>query len=75
MGENLLTISQTRLERAKKIDEGAWLNSTFNKAAKVIGAGGKVKIMQPFTHSSTEMVAIIDTMEMLDYYKKMYLNK
>lgn len=66
-------ISQSSLERARGILDHTWLESTFNKAKEVIEAGGKVNITQQFSDASTELVAIIDTKELLNYYKNKYL--
>lgn len=65
-------ISQSSLEEARSTSDEIWLEGTFDKAEKVIDAGGKVNITQQFTDGSVELVAIIDTKELLDYYKRKY---
>ena len=73
MMEKVFQINQSDLEGAKNIGDEEWLESTFGKAAQIIERGGKVNIMQQFSDGSKELTAIIDTIEMLDYYKRKYL--
>lgn len=68
-----LTISQSSLERARDTGDNSWLEATFNKADEIVRAGGKVNITQEFSDASTELVAIIDSRELLDYYKRKYM--
>lgn len=65
-------ISQSSLEEARSTSDEIWLEGTFDKAEKVIDSGGKVNITQQFTDGAVELVAIIDTKELLDYYKRKY---
>lgn len=68
-------INQASLERARHRSDRDWLESTFNRARQVISSGGKVNISQQFSDSSIELVAIIDTKELLGYFQKKYQQK
>lgn len=72
MTQETFEISQSRLEEAKNANDNAWLEGTFDQAEKVIADGGKVNITQQFSDGSVELVAIIDSKELLDYYRKKY---
>ena len=65
-------ISQSSLDKAKNTGDKAWLDGAFAKAEQIIDAGGKVHITQQFSDGSAELVAIIDTPELLKYYKNKY---
>lgn len=73
MEEDIYEISQSRLESAKHTDDRQWLEETFAEAAQRIKQGGKVHIMQEFSDRSTELVAIIDSLDMLEYYREKYM--
>lgn len=67
-----LEISQSGLERARDTNDNEWLNSTFCQAEEVIKSGGSVHLTQRFSDDSKELVGIIDTLELLDYYRRKY---
>lgn len=71
--EKSFEISQSGLERARDTNDEKWLDTTFAKAEEVIQAGGQVNITQQFSDASTELVAIIDSSELLEYYKNKYM--
>ena len=66
-------ISQSSLEKARNTHDTNWLETTFKIANSVIDSGGKINITQQFSDSSTELVAIIDSKELLEYYKSKYM--
>lgn len=72
MEEEIYTIQQSKLESAQHTNDQQWLEETFDEAARKIKSGGKVHILQEFSDRSTELVAIIDSVDMLEYYKEKY---
>lgn len=72
MPQEEFVIYQSKLEEAHNTSNKEWLDSTFDKASRVIEAGGTIKIEQQFSDASMELVAIIDNMEGLNHYIKKY---
>jgi len=72
MPEETFVIDSSKLDEAHITSDRKWLAATFDKARQVIDAGGKVNIMQRFSGSSRELVAIIDDLESFEYYRKKY---
>jgi len=72
MADDIFNIKQSELENAKNTDDSEWLEATFDRAAAVLAEGGKVHITQEFSDTSRELVAIIDSPDLLAYYKDKY---
>lgn len=72
MPKDHFVISQSKLEEAQATTNRKWLETTFDKARRVIENGGMVNITQQFSDASVEIVAIIDNLEGLDHYVKKY---
>lgn len=72
MEEKVYYIYQSNLEIAKDTNDTKWLLETFAKASNKIKDGGSVHILQRLSDASTELVAIIDTLDMLDNYREKY---
>ena len=69
----VIEISKSDLAGARDIGNSEFLESTFDKAAEVIKAGGSVHLMQVFSDASKEIADIIDNLEQLAQLKTIYL--
>ena len=70
-GEDFV-IYNSKLEEAHNTSDKTWLNDTFARARKVIENGGRVALRQRFSDASSELVEIIDTLNVLEHYKSKY---
>jgi len=71
--EKVIEISKSDLAGARDTGNREYLESTFQKAAEVIKAGGSVHLMQVFSDASKEIADIIDNIEQLDHFKTIYI--
>ena len=69
----VFAISKSDLAGARDTGNREFLESTFRKAAEIIEAGGTVHLMQVFSDASKEITDIIDTVEQLAHYKKIFM--
>lgn len=67
-----MRIRQSKLESAKNTGDSTWHEDTFANAEKILEEGGIIHIVQEYSDTSSELVAIIDTPELLDYYRDKY---
>jgi len=72
MGE-VMEISKSDLAGARDTGNRDFIETTFNKAAKIIKAGGSVHLMQVYSDASKEVSDVIDNQEQLDHLKTIYL--
>lgn len=72
MEETIYTIYQSDLETARYTSNMEWLDKTFTRASQEINEGNKVHIIQRHPDGCTELVAIIDYHDLLDYFRDKY---
>jgi len=68
-----MQISKSDLAGARDTGNRDFIETTFNKAAEVIKAGGSVHLMQVFSDAHKEIADIIENNEQLDHLKTIYL--
>ncbi len=69
----VLQISKSDLAGARDTGSRDFLEDTFNKAEKVIKAGGSVHLMQVFSDASKEVADIIGNLDQLAHLRTIYL--
>ncbi len=69
----VIEISKSDLAGARDTGNREFLESTFDKAAGVIKAGGSVHLMQVFSDASKEIADVIDNLEQLAHVKTVYM--
>lgn len=69
----VLEISKSDLAGARDTGNSEFLDSTFKKAGEVIRAGGTVYLMQVFSDTSKEVADVIDNLEQLEHFKKIFM--
>jgi len=72
MGE-VMQISKSDLAGARDTGNRDFIETTFNKAAEIIKAGGSIHLMQVYSDASKEVTDVIDNQEQLDHLKTIYL--
>ena len=68
-----MQISKSDLAGARDTGNKEFIETTFNKAAQVIKAGGTVQLMQVFSDAHKEISDIIENNEQLDHFKMIFL--
>lgn len=71
--DKVMQISKSDLAGARDTGNKEFIETTFNKAAQVIKAGGTVHIMQVFSDAHKEISDIIENNEQLDHFKMIFL--
>ena len=71
--DKVMQISKSDLAGARDTGNKEFIETTFNKAAQVIKAGGTVHIMQVFSDAHKEISDIIESNEQLDHFKMIFL--
>ena len=66
-------ISKSDLAGARDTGSREFLEATFNKAEEVIKAGGSVHLMQVFSDASKEIADVIENLEQLAHFKRIYI--
>jgi len=69
----VIEISKSDLAGARDTGNREYLESTFQKAEKVIKAGGSVHLMQVFSDASKEIADVIDDLDQLAHFKTIYI--
>ena len=69
----ILEISKSDLAGARDTGSREFLESTFNKAAEVIKAGGTIHLMHVYSDAHKEIADVIDNPEQLAHLKKIYI--
>lgn len=73
MSQPIYKIYQSDLETAKNTSNMEWLDKTFTIASNEINNGNKVHIIKLHPDGCTELVAIIDYLDLLDYFRDKYV--
>ena len=68
-----LEISKSDLAGARDSGNREFLESTFKKAEEFISSGGSVYLMQVFSDASKEVADVIDNLEQLAHFKKVFM--
>ena len=71
--DKVMQISKSDLAGARDTGNKEFIETTFNKAAQVIKAGGTVHLMQVFSDAHKEISDIIENNEQLDHFKMIFL--
>lgn len=69
----VLEISKSDLAGARDSGNREFLESTFKKAEEFISSGGSVYLMQVFSDASKEVADVIDNLEQLAHFKKVFM--
>jgi|GEM_PF-6485601 len=75
MSQREFTISQTALDSALENNEQEQLAFFYREALSTIKSDGIVKIEQQFSDGVSEIVALVDTQDLLELYIGRYIRK
>lgn len=69
----VMEVSKSDLAGARDTGNREYLETTFQKAAEVIKAGGAVHFMQVFSDASREIADVVDNLDQLSHFKSRYI--